>query len=403
MPTAASGRDFYAILGVQRDADDDALKKAYKKQAMKQHPDRHANKPEAERKAAEDKFKDIAEAFEVLSDKNKREVYDRFGEEGLRAGGPTGGGASPAGAAGFGGMPGGFTGAFPGGATYSFSTNGGGGGGMNQAHAQAIFEQFFGSGGLAGGGGLGGLGGLGGGGGVRVKRPAGRSGGGMGGMGARLFEMDANDPFGGLMGAGLGNDLGAGLGGGMGAGLSARQQRGARGPFPGSEAASPRVDLLSPGTIVRLEGLSSAAHNGAVGTIEAYDTVKERYVVRLDHDGSSLSVRTVNCVQVVTDARISGTSRGELNGRTASCATYDRAAKRYRCEGLQPDGTVLSLKPEHVVLPRATRVTIDGVSSRPGLNGCVGEVRAVDEASRRYDVQLPNEAVRVRFGAVTAC
>ena len=109
-------------------------------------------------------------------------------------------------------------------------------------------------------------------------------------------------------------------------------------------------------------------------------------------------------MQVVTEAKVTGTSKSEINGRTASSATYDRKAKRYRCEGLQPDGTVLSLKPENVVLPARTRVTIDGVASRPALNGCSGTVRAVDEAAGRYDVQMAGgEAVRVRFGAVAAC
>ena len=84
------GRDYYQILGVSKDADDNALKKAYRKQAMRWHPDKNQdNKSEAEAK-----FKDISEAFEVLSDPQKREIYDRFGEDGLKngMGGAAGGG-----------------------------------------------------------------------------------------------------------------------------------------------------------------------------------------------------------------------------------------------------------------------------------------------------------------------
>ncbi|CAG8632849.1 14578_t:CDS:2, partial [Acaulospora colombiana] len=77
------GKDYYKILGVERSADDDAIKKAYKKQALKWHPDRNAGSEEASAK-----FKDISEAFEVLSDKNKRAVFDQFGEEGLKGGAP---------------------------------------------------------------------------------------------------------------------------------------------------------------------------------------------------------------------------------------------------------------------------------------------------------------------------
>eukprot|EP00591_Stephanopyxis_turris_P001226 CAMPEP_0195524076 /NCGR_PEP_ID=MMETSP0794_2-20130614/23725_1 /TAXON_ID=515487 /ORGANISM="Stephanopyxis turris, Strain CCMP 815" /LENGTH=362 /DNA_ID=CAMNT_0040654225 /DNA_START=78 /DNA_END=1166 /DNA_ORIENTATION=+ len=81
-------RDYYEILGVPKDAKDDELKKAYKKMAVKWHPDKHASKSESEKKEAEEKFKQMAEAFDVLSDSEKRAVYDRYGEEGLKAGGP---------------------------------------------------------------------------------------------------------------------------------------------------------------------------------------------------------------------------------------------------------------------------------------------------------------------------
>jgi len=76
------GRDFYKILGVARDANDAQLKKAYRKLALLHHPDKNPDN----REKAEAKFKDVAEAYAVLSDKDKRQVYDKFGEEGLQAG-----------------------------------------------------------------------------------------------------------------------------------------------------------------------------------------------------------------------------------------------------------------------------------------------------------------------------
>ena len=71
-------RDFYEILGVDKGADDNTIKKAYRKIAMKYHPDRNPDD-----KAAEEKFKEAAEAYEVLSDADKRARYDRFGHAGV--------------------------------------------------------------------------------------------------------------------------------------------------------------------------------------------------------------------------------------------------------------------------------------------------------------------------------
>lgn len=73
-------KDYYKTLGLSKDANEDAIKKAYRKLALKFHPDKNNSSN------AEEKFKEIAEAYEVLSDKKKRETYDRFGEEGLKQG-----------------------------------------------------------------------------------------------------------------------------------------------------------------------------------------------------------------------------------------------------------------------------------------------------------------------------
>ncbi|MBN2097273.1 MAG: molecular chaperone DnaJ [Candidatus Omnitrophica bacterium] len=75
-----SKRDYYEVLGVNKNASSDEIKKAYRRLALKHHPDRN---PE-DQKAAEEKFKEICEAYEVLSDAQKRQTYDQFGYEGLR-------------------------------------------------------------------------------------------------------------------------------------------------------------------------------------------------------------------------------------------------------------------------------------------------------------------------------
>lgn len=105
---AIAGRDFYKILGVSQDASDNDIKKAYRKLSLKYHPDKNQGD-----EVAQKKFMDVTEAYEVLSDPDKRQVYDVDGEDGLKG-----------------------------------QKQGGGGGGMNP------FDIFFGGGG--GGGGAGG-------------------------------------------------------------------------------------------------------------------------------------------------------------------------------------------------------------------------------------------------------
>lgn len=82
----AEKRDYYEVLGVQKNATEDELKKAYRKLAIKYHPDRQQGKTDAEKKAAEEKFKEAAEAYDVLSNKEKRARYDQFGFAGTQGG-----------------------------------------------------------------------------------------------------------------------------------------------------------------------------------------------------------------------------------------------------------------------------------------------------------------------------
>jgi molecular chaperone DnaJ len=114
----AQKRDYYEVLGVDRKADEDTIKKAYRKLALENHPDRNPGNAEAEKR-----FKDAAEAYAVLSDAHKRQRYDQFGHAGVD--GPQGGGQGFHSAedifAAFGDL---------------FGGGGGGGGGF--------FEQFFG-------------------------------------------------------------------------------------------------------------------------------------------------------------------------------------------------------------------------------------------------------------------
>lgn len=106
------GKDFYKILGISREATDDEIKKAYRKLALKYHPDKNKSP------GAEERFKEVAEAYEVLSDKKKRDIYDAHGEEGLR------------------GNPNGSSGGMGTGTNFSYTFHG---------DPRATFAQFFGS------------------------------------------------------------------------------------------------------------------------------------------------------------------------------------------------------------------------------------------------------------------
>lgn len=92
------GKDYYKILGLAKGASDEDIKKSYRKLALKFHPDKNKDP------GAEEKFKEVAEAYEILSDPKKKEIFDKYGEEGLKAGA---GGGGPGPGAGPGPMPGG--------------------------------------------------------------------------------------------------------------------------------------------------------------------------------------------------------------------------------------------------------------------------------------------------------
>lgn len=147
-------RDYYEVLGVNKSATDAEIKKAYRKLAKKYHPDMNKDNPKAE-----DLFKEVTEAYEVLSDKEKRKLYDQFGhaafDEGAGQGGAYGAGGQGfgSGAGGFGGFGGqGFRGGFSGGGGFgngSFHFEGNPGDGYQEYYYTGdnlddIFDGFFG-------------------------------------------------------------------------------------------------------------------------------------------------------------------------------------------------------------------------------------------------------------------
>jgi DnaJ-class molecular chaperone len=138
----AAKSDYYDVLGVSKGVSADEIKKAYRKQALEWHPDKHKDNKEA----AEKRFKEINEAYQILSDSQKRQAYDQFGHSAFSPGGGAPGG--------FGGFPGagaqaGRWGPF----TYTYTSSGDGSpsgespfAGFDFGDPFDIFEQFFGGG-----------------------------------------------------------------------------------------------------------------------------------------------------------------------------------------------------------------------------------------------------------------
>lgn len=132
-------KDYYDILGVDRSASSADIKSAYKKKALEWHPDRHKGEGKEE---AEKRFKEINEAYQILSDSSKKSAYDQFGHDAFAPGGRGAAGGSPF-AGGFTGQQGPFR------YTYTSSTGGQGSpfAGFDFGDPFDIFESFFGGGG----------------------------------------------------------------------------------------------------------------------------------------------------------------------------------------------------------------------------------------------------------------
>lgn len=135
----AAKSDYYDILGISKGSSADEIKKAYKKQALEWHPDRHKD----DKETAEKRFKEINEAYQILSDPQKKSAYDQFGHSAFTPGGGTPGGNPFAG--GFQGQSGPFT--------YTYTTGGSGNpfGNVDFGDPFDIFAQFFGGGNPFGG------------------------------------------------------------------------------------------------------------------------------------------------------------------------------------------------------------------------------------------------------------
>jgi len=321
------GDDYYKVLGVGRQASDQEIKTAYRKLALKYHPDKNPGDTEAARAT----FNKISEAYETLRDTEKRNMYDRFGKDGA--------------ASGFG------------------RQNGGGqhGHGMSTQQADDIFRAFFGSDGF----------GFGSPGGVPHHMPGmpgsmpGAMPGGMpSGMPKGMFQFFQQD-----------GDLFGGKNGDLFGGKNGGQQR---------QQPSPPY-CLTKSTQVVIHGLTTASeYNGKSGTIACWDAQRHRYQVQLE-SGEALYLRSQNLTQRCSVEVVGLQSKPELNGKTAQVFGYDGQTSRYSVL-VETPAMALGLQAGNCLLKQGTAVTLQGLSDL-SLKGMMAQIVAVDRARARYTVQ----------------
>ncbi|KAL1510213.1 hypothetical protein AB1Y20_006541 [Prymnesium parvum] len=326
--------DYYKLLGVPRGATEQEISKAYKKLAIKFHPDKNPDNKEQ----AEENFKKVCEAYEVLSNKEKRQTYDQFGKSGLNSSGMSGG--------------------------------------VSSEQAEAIFSQFFGGKDpfsvLFGKDGVHGMGG------------------GIGGMpGGVSFQFQSGGPGMGQMPGGIFHEFSGGMHGlppEMAAMFSGMD--GIGGGRRGKRTRRERPDLLPIGTRVRVRGLQGAKHhNGKPGNVKAYDETSQRYSVQLD-DGEVLKIKMNNLLQIL-QAKVVNMTRAELNGMDGVIEAFDEEKQRYHVSLNGTDKVALS--PSNVVLPKGARAQIVNLTKGTQWNHKVGQVIDYDNEGGRYLVQMSEE------------
>lgn len=351
-------KDYYAILGCPRDADDAVLKKCYRKLAVKWHPDKNPDSEEATRN-----FQKVSEAYAALSDPKKRKMYDQYGEEGVRA--AEAGADHPGG-----GMPGGFhPGGFGGGSPFG----GGGGGGnphhMSQQEAQQFFAHAFGGGDPFGG---------------MFGMPMG------GGGGGGMHGGGGHDPFSAFLGQGGGRGQSM-----RGSGM--RQNMGGMRSASMPSIARKEYGVIPRGTIVSLKDLvNKADYNGDRGVVKQYVPSSGRYVVELEDSEETMSIKPENILQHVHVTIHDLQSKPELNGKTGTVITWCPTKERYNIY-VASLTKVVSLKPGNVVLETGIVARVNGLESRPELNGKWGTIKDWVRDSNKYDVQLSgSQIIRIK-------
>lgn len=378
-----SSSDYYEILGCQRNADDATLKKAYRKLAVKWHPDKNPDNEDATQK-----FQKISEAYATLSDPKKRQLYDQYGAEGANMSDQMPDGHS---------MPG-----------FGFPPGGGGAHHMSHDDAQRLFSSFFG--GSDPFGGMGGMPGM-------SFTSTSTS---MGGSPFATASSNMNgggstpDPismmFQGMNGGGMsGMSMGGGMPGmSMNGGMPGMSMNGGMpgmtmngrggGPQHQQQQSQQSFDSIPAGTVVSLIGLVNAAdRNGDRGVVKQYNPSTSRYVVALEDDEdqtqtTTMSVKPSNLLQHASVRLHDIKSQPDLNGKSGTIIAWNQTKERYNIYVVATK-KVVSLKAGNVVLNEGTVGQITGIVAKPELNGRWGTIKNWVRDTNKYDIQLSRDKI----------
>jgi len=333
MPPTANpdADDFYVRLGLDKNATDNQIKSAYKKQALKYHPDKNPDGVE--------QFKKVTEAYEVLSDKEKRETYDRFGKDGLQGGGGGMGGFGP-------------------------GVHMSGGSPEDFARFDKIFKDFLGA--------EGGLGGE---------------------FSSFSFSSSSNGGKGVTFMSGIPTMMGGkGGGGGMHPFMNMGGMGGMGGAVRDPKEIDPKaVHLIQRGTVVAVRNLKNdKSLNGLTGQVMGYDEGAGRYDVNVQD--RSVALKPSNLVIQVTNILLRGiTSKPELNGKTGKILDYNPENEKYTVS--VANGPTIAVSLASVQLPPNTRVMIVGLKGSQQHNGRWGRIESFAQDAARYSVVLKGGAI----------
>lgn len=341
----AASTDFYERLGVARDATDEDIKKNYKKAAFKWHPDKNLDNQEY----AEKMFHNVAEAYEALSDPQKRRVYDLGGGQGVHNFPNSGGGYS-------GGSH--YHGGNASGAQYGNQF----GGGMSQEQVEAMFRQMQGN-----------------------------------QFGSQFFpgqEMSGNR-FGSQFFP-AGNHFGSQFYSGQGMSHEMSGNQFGSQFYSGSQQQHQELHYVLPrGTKVMLRSLvNTPQHIGRVGKVVSFDPVQRKYAVNIK--GAYIYAKRQHLLQRCTVRIVDLKSKPEFNGASATVINFQRKDGRYVVKTHRSE-TVLSLRRGNCLLQPGTLVVLEDLSN-PKFNGEGAQIVAIEESTERYIVKCEDEGViKVRY------
>merc|ERR1712154_34786 len=178
------------------------------------------------------------------------------------------------------------------------------------------------------------------------------------------------------------------MGGGMGGGMPSH--------FPSASSQSPTYDRIPSGTTVSLTGLINKAElNNQRGTIQSYNPQSGRYAVQLQNTGQDMSIKPANLLQHVNVVIHDIKGQPALNGKSGVILDWLPSKERYSIH-IKSLSKVVNLKPANVILVTGTVGKIEGLQSKPGINGKYGTIKKWNQDSKRYDVQLlPSQVIRI--------